>query len=184
MTVNWGSLAGGMAATSEHVAAFLAMSGVRPLSLDGACDYMDAAIGLNPTQVGIADIDWGLWRSTYPTSADTPRFAEQVKAAKAANEAGGSVRAELASMLPEERVEAVTEMLCQQLAAVLGVPGDLVDRDTPLPKLGLDSLMAAELRTRVNVALDVQLSALELNRSGGLAALASRLADRLLAPSL
>jgi hypothetical protein len=75
-------------------------------------------------------------------------------------------------------------MLCEQLAAVLGVPGDLVDRDTPLPKLGLDSLMAAELRARVNVALDVDISALELNRSSGLSSLASRLADKLAAPAM
>ncbi len=184
LSVNWGSLAGGMATTNEQVAAFLALQGVRPLPLDAACGYLDAAIGLNPTQAAIADIDWGLWGSMYPTSAGTPRFAEHVKAAKAADDASGSVRAELASMSPEERAEAVTEMLCEQLAAVLGVPADSVDRDAPLTELGLDSLMAAELRTRVNVALDVQISAMELNRGGGVASLAARLADQLVAPAI
>ena len=183
-SVNWGSLAGGMAATSEQVAAFLAMSGVRPLPLDAACDYMDVAIGLRPTQVAIADVDWGLWGSMYPTSAGTPRFVDQVKAAKDANEASGSVRAELASMSPEERVGAVTLTLCEQLAAVLGVPAESVDRDAPLTDLGLDSLMAAELRTRVNFALDIQISAMELNRGGGVASLAARLADQLVAPAM
>ncbi len=184
LSVNWGSLAGGMATTSEQVSAFLALQGVRPLPLDAACGYLDAAIGLNPTQAAIADIDWAVWGSVYPTSAGTPRFADHVKAAKAADDASGSVRAELASMSPEERAEAVTQMLCEQLAAVLGVPAEMVDRDAPLTELGLDSLMAAELRTRVNVALDVQLSAMELNRGGGVASLASRLADQLVAPAI
>jgi acyl carrier protein len=184
LSVNWGSLAGGMAAMSEQVAAFLAMSGVRPLPLDAACDYMDVAIGLKPTQVAIADVDWGLWGSMYPTSAGTPRFVDQVKAAKDADEASGSVRAELASIAPEERIEAVILMLCEQLAAVLGVPAESVDRDAPLTDLGLDSLMAAELRTRVNVALDIQISAMELNRGGGVASLAARLADQLVAPAM
>jgi acyl transferase domain-containing protein/NADPH:quinone reductase-like Zn-dependent oxidoreductase/acyl carrier protein len=184
LSVNWGSLAGGMATTSEQVSQFLALQGVRPLPLDAACEYLDAAIGLDPTQAAIADIDWAVWGSVYPTSAGTPRFAEHVKAAKAADDASGSVRAELASMSPEERAEAVTGMLCEQLAAVLGVPADSVDRDAPLTELGLDSLMAAELRTRVNVALDVQISAMELNRGGGVASLAARLADQLVAAAI
>ncbi len=184
LSVNWGSLAGGMATTSEQISAFLALQGVRPLPLDAACGYLDAAIGLNPTQAAIADIDWAVWGSVYPTSAGTPRFAEHVKAAKAADDASGSVRAELASVSPEERAEAVTQMLCEQLAAVLGVPAESVDRDAPLTELGLDSLMAAELRTRVNVALDVQISAMELNRGGGVASLAARLADQLVAPAI
>jgi hypothetical protein len=39
--------------------------------------------------------------------------------------------------------------------------------------------MAVELRARINVALDVEISALELSRSGGLSSLASRLGDQL-----
>jgi hypothetical protein len=46
----------------------------------------------------------------------------------------------------------------------------------------LDSLLAAEFRTRVDVALDVQVSALELNR-GAVSSLASRLAAELAAPA-
>ena len=73
-------------------------------------------------------------------------------------------------------------MLAEQAAGVLSIPGDSVDRHTPLPDLGLDSLMAVELRARVNVALDVEISAVELSRSGGLASFALRLADQLAAP--
>ena len=92
------------------------------------------------------------------------------------------MRADLASMPAEERVEAVTRLLTEQLAAVLTVPADMIDRDTPLPELGLDSLLAAEFRTRVNVALNVQVSALELNR-GAVSSLGSRLAEELAAPA-
>jgi acyl transferase domain-containing protein/NADPH:quinone reductase-like Zn-dependent oxidoreductase/acyl carrier protein len=184
LSVNWGSLVGGMAAASEQVAAYWARNGVRLLPVDAACEYLDAAIGLNPTQVGIADVDWPLWGSLNRASACTPRFAGHINALKGTDEAGGSVRTELASMEPGERVQRVTQLLTEQLAAVLRVPGDVVDRDTPLPKLGLDSLMAAELRARVNVALDVEISALELNRSSGLSSLASRLADQLAAPAM
>lgn len=184
LSVNWGSLEGGMAATSEQLATFLALNGIRPLGLDAACAYLDAAIGLAPVQAAIADVDWAVWGSLYPTSASTPRFAEQVKAAKVADEASGSVRAELAAMSTDERADAVTQLLTEQLAAVLGIPAEMVDRDAPLTELGLDSLMAAELRTRVNVALDIQISAMELNRGGGVASLAARLADQLVAPAL
>ena len=75
-------------------------------------------------------------------------------------------------------------MLAEQAAGVLGIPAGSVDWHTPLPELGLDSLMAVELRARVSVALDAEISALELSRSGGLSSLASRLGDQLAAAAI
>lgn len=179
LSVNWGSLAGGMATSTEEIATYLALNGLRPLPFDAACEYLDMAIGLKPIQVTIADIDWVLWGSMHPASAGTPRFADHVSAAKDTGAASGSVRAQLIEMPVEQRVETLTHMLAEQAAGVLGIPTDAVDWHTPLSELGLDSLMAVELRAQVNVALDVDVSALELSRSGGLSTLASRLGDQL-----
>jgi acyl transferase domain-containing protein/NADPH:quinone reductase-like Zn-dependent oxidoreductase len=181
LSVNWGSLAGGMAVSSKAVANYLALTGHRPTRLDAACEYLDAAIGLNPIQVAIADIDWAVWGRMHPASASTPRLADHINAAKGSSAAGGSVRTELAAMPVEHRVDAITHMLAEQAAAVLGIPADSVEWHTPLPELGLDSLMSVELRARINVALEVEIPALELSRSGGLSSLASRLGDRLAA---
>jgi nucleoside-diphosphate-sugar epimerase len=181
LSVNWGSLAGGMAASSREISTYLALNGWRPLPLGAACEYLDAAIGLKPIQVAIADIDWAVWGAMHPPSAGTPRFAGHVNAATGTDAASGSMRAELAAMPVESRVEALTHILAEQVAGVLDIPGDSVDCHTPLPELGLDSLLALELRARLNVALDVEISALELSRSGGLSSLASRLGDQLVA---
>ncbi len=93
-----------------------------------------------------------------------------------------TVRAELAAMPVEQRVEMLTHMLVEQVAGVLGIPGDSVDGHTPLPELGLDSLMAVELRARINVALDVEIlrAGTEPQRRAVIAC--ARLADQLAAP--
>lgn len=179
LSVNWGALAGGMATSSEQISAYLALNGLLTISLHAACQYLDAAIDLDPVQVAIGDVDWAVWASMHPATAGTPRFAAHVKAAKAIDAAAGGVRADLAAMPLEQRVEVLTYMLAGYAAGVLGIPSEAVDWHTPLPELGLDSLMAVELRARVSIALDVEISALELNRSGGLSALATRLGDRL-----
>jgi acyl carrier protein len=181
LSVNWGSLAGGMAASSEEISAYLALNGLTPLPLGAACEYLDAAISLNPIQVAIADIDWAVWGSMHPASACTPRFASQVSAAKGTDATIGSMAAQLAAMPVDQRVETLTHLLAEQVARVLGIPADSVDWHTPLPELGLDSLMAVELRAQINVGLGVQISALELSRGGGVSSLASRLSDQLMA---
>jgi NADPH:quinone reductase-like Zn-dependent oxidoreductase/acyl carrier protein len=179
LAVNWGVLAGGMATSSDEISTYLALNGLAAIPLPAACAYLDAAIGLDPVQVAIGDIDWAMWGSMHPASAGTPRFAALVKAAKAGNAEAGGVRAELAAMPAGQRAEVLTYMLVEHAAGILGIPGEAVDWQTPLPELGLDSLMAVELRARVSMALDVEISALELTRSGGLSALAARLGDQL-----
>jgi acyl carrier protein len=116
----------------------------------------------------------------HPASAGTPRFASYVNAVKAAA-TSGSLRAQLAAIPAERRIEVLTTMLAEEAAEVLGIHAGSVDWHTPLPELGLDSLIAVELRARISTTLDAQISAQQLNRTGGLSSVASRLSDQLAA---
>jgi acyl carrier protein len=74
-------------------------------------------------------------------------------------------------------------MLAEQVASVLGIPAEAVDLATPLPDLGLDSLLAVELVVRISLNLGVEVSALELSRGSGLAHLAATLLPALTGPA-
>ncbi len=179
-SVNWGALrGGGMAEASEEVARYLEMMGLHTIDFARACDFLDVALAWGQTQVVISDTDWGAWSRVNAPSASTQRFAELVRAAKAGSEGGNEVYARLTALPVEERVDALTGILAEQVASVLGIPAESVDTQTPLPGLGLDSLMAVELNLRIATALGVEISALEFTRGGGLASLSARLLQRM-----
>lgn len=82
-------------------------------------------------------------------------------------------------MAEEERQNALIEVLLENISQVMGIPVDSIDIHTPLPELGLDSLMGVELNVIITTALGVEISALEFTRGEGIAALASRLLKKI-----
>jgi acyl carrier protein len=58
-----------------------------------------------------------------------------------------------------DRRRALRQLLVEQVESVLRVSSGTVDTTVPFQDLGLDSLMAAELRDRLEVALGERLSA-------------------------
>ena len=56
-----------------------------------------------------------------------------------------------------ERIEIIEEFLVVQVAGVFGIETSKVDRKTPLTNLGLDSLMAVELMTRIESELGMSI---------------------------
>lgn len=178
--VNWGALSGGgMAEASDEVARYLALMGFQTTPMARACDYLDAALALQATQAVICEINWDSWGRAHAASASVRRFADLVSTARAGSRAGNEVMAQLAALPPEARAEALSELLAGHIASVMGIPAESVDRQTPLPELGMDSLMAVELNLRVTTALGVEVPALEFTRGGGLNALAARLLRRM-----
>src|SRR5205823_966232 len=77
---------------------------------------------------------------------------------------------------PEQRRELLLALLRDKVARVLGSAAARLDLDKPLTELGLDSLMAVELRNWVEGELRVTLPIVELMRGPSV----SRLADVLL----
>ncbi|MFO0842623.1 MAG: beta-ketoacyl synthase N-terminal-like domain-containing protein [Gemmataceae bacterium] len=67
-------------------------------------------------------------------------------------------RAALVAASPFERRAAVESYLRQELARLLGAPVSQDDMEMPVQSLGLDSLMAIQVRNRVETSLGVSLS--------------------------
>jgi myxalamid-type polyketide synthase MxaE and MxaD len=85
----------------------------------------------------------------------------------------------LAAESGPQRVEALLDFLTEQVRQVLGAQPGGVPRDVPFQSLGFDSLMAIELRGRLETALDVRLSATLVYAHPTAAALAEQLLTRI-----
>jgi hypothetical protein len=74
--------------------------------------------------------------------------------------AGPTLAERLERVEPEEREKVVADLVCTEVAVVLGYPGpDAVDRDRALAELGFDSLTAIDLRNRLKAATGLNLPA-------------------------
>ncbi|MGW5725588.1 type I polyketide synthase [Nocardia beijingensis] len=161
LAVNWGFMSGGGGmADYEAVSRYAEMTGYRSVDMDVATDLLGECLRLNLPQIVLFDVDWSQWALAHRPSTRTPRFADQVAAAGGGAAGAGALRAEILQLGVEQRGEVVAYLLAEQLAAVLGVDAETIDLNTPLPELGMDSLMGMEFGARVVQVLGTQLSVL------------------------
>jgi NAD(P)-dependent dehydrogenase (short-subunit alcohol dehydrogenase family)/SAM-dependent methyltransferase/acyl carrier protein len=108
------------------------------------------------------------------------RATAPVAAARGRREAG-DLAADLAATAASRRLRVIEDRVRAEAASVLGLDaGQIADLEKPLSELGLDSLMAVELRDRIVVAAGRQLPATLLFEHPTVRALADVLAAELL----
>ncbi|WP_072804571.1 type I polyketide synthase [Rhodococcoides yunnanense] len=181
-TVSWGSMSGGgMAESQQEVVRYLEMLGFRNIDMDAATLYLRESLTLDIPHVALVGIDWEQWGIANPASASIPRFAAHIAAASTGGSGISALHAEILALPEEQRAEVLTFILAEQLALVMGIDAEAVDIVTPLPELGLDSLMAVEFAARVGKAVGLELSVLEFGRGHGLSAIGAKLAAGLTA---
>jgi aryl carrier-like protein len=128
-------------------------------------------------------MDWSRWRGLGVTERVSPRFSELCGRADAVG--GRAVngilpgRETIATADPADRPALVDALLRDKVARVLGTAPDRLDGDRPLLQLGIDSLMAVELRNWIEGELQVDLPIVDLMRSPSVSGLAQLLARRL-----
>jgi len=114
-------------------------------------------------QVGVLPIVWPRFLKQAPRSEVRSLLAEIAGRVTAAGGQGkqssgdSGIRGRLAAAPQERRGEMVHTHLAELVAKVLGVGAATLDRVQPLKDMGFDSLMAIELKSKIESDFDIEL---------------------------
>ena len=113
-------------------------------------------------QVVAVPVNWRQYRESYPAGSEPPLLSqlsrEEADVPRQAERSGEKARLTPAPLLaaePGERHGLLQTYLSEQVTRVLGLAAAKLDVQQPLSNLGLDSLMAVELKNRIAVDLKV-----------------------------
>ena len=184
LTINWGHLGEvGYLARRSELGERLVRQGVLSFTVRQALGLLEKAMQRRHVQVSVMRVEWSRWRGLGVTGRLSPRFAHLCGPADSGRDrdAAGTVpnREAILAADPVDRPGLLGSLLHDKLARVLGMSPDRLDGDKPLLQLGIDSLMAVELRNWLESELRVDLPIVELMRSPSVSGLAGRLAERL-----
>ena len=174
LSIAWGPVADvGLLARQEAARDELARRlSATPLVAREALDALPALWASRLPVAAYAAVQWDAVQRRLPIFA-SPTFAGLAKAA--AGDMGEIDLAErLASLSPQEAQTFVTGLLTEEIARILSSSPDRIDAHRPLSELGMDSLMALELRMTLENRLGVSLPLLTLSDTTTLAGIAAR----------
>jgi len=161
LSINWGAWAGEGFADSvggKRLAARLALLGISSIAPKQALDVLGQLLGQTASQVVVVPVNWKQYREFYPAGSASPLLSELVREETEVTRPAGSKSEKRDALLaaePPQRRQLLHSYLSEQVARVLGLSPSKLDTHQPLSHLGLDSLMAVELKNRIAVDLKV-----------------------------
>lgn len=163
LAVAWGGIEDvGLLARNRSLKETLASrAGVKGMNARDALNLMGEALsrpnqGADEAVLVIAEMNWTTARTHLPLLS-SPTYAELIRedaAAEADKREKIDVAALIATRAPEEVRKTIVDVIVEEIAHILRLPIENLNRSKPLSEIGLDSLMAVEL----GVSLEERLS--------------------------
>ncbi|MFM0286809.1 amino acid adenylation domain-containing protein [Paraburkholderia megapolitana] len=154
LSLNWGPWAeGGM--TFPEAEALLRRVGIKTLAAERALDVLDH-LPLVP-QVAVVDVDLALFQGSYEARGPKP-FLDRVRVGASPAPANTLAMPALSDKSPRERKRLLAEIIERAVAQVLGFGSTALNRDLGFFEMGMDSIMALDLRTQLEKTLGTALS--------------------------
>ncbi|MEM7475716.1 MAG: beta-ketoacyl reductase [Planctomycetota bacterium] len=169
--MNWGHLGEvGYLAEREQLGQRLERQGVLSFTVKQATDCLEYALQTKALQLSVLRMDWSVWRGLGITSRISPRFAHLLQnAASMGAEATEHLSASaLRAAAPQDRLVLVDKMIRSKISGLLGIAAENIEVDHALLEMGLDSLMAVEMRNWIESQMEISLPISTLMRSESL----------------
>ena len=182
LTVDWGMVGEvGHLANIPEAADRLGRFGIRPMPVSETLDALDELIPSNAVQVAVVEVEWkDLLRLT--ASRTLARFAGVL--GETDGEDGRSKTSSRVREILEADAATLPPLLetyiRDHLARAMGASPARIDVQQSLVSLGLDSLIAVEVRNRINADLGMNVPLAKFMQGASVNSLAAYIAERLL----
>jgi acyl carrier protein len=187
LSINWGAWAElGFAETEggKSLTRRLALLGIRSMPPKRALEVMDRLLREDATQVVALPVNWRKYHEFYPAGTEPPLLsdlANEEAAGPSQIAPSGEKRRAILEADPAERAQLIQSYVNEQVARVLGLSPSQLDIQQPLTNLGLDSLMAVELKNRISADLGVDVPMVKFLQGFSVAQAATSLLEQLTA---
>jgi len=165
-TVNLGVLGEtGVVSRNRQVESILKNAGLKAFSTEDALTALKIIMEQKPIQIGLFDIDWKSWSKVAPKSAASSRFRKLTKIDDTnitTLEKKKKLIKTLSDLTLKEKQKNVEQSLAQELAKILGLLPEKIDRSRGINLLGIDSIMAVEFVRAIYNCTEVEISPVEI----------------------
>lgn len=179
LSIGWGPWSVGMV-QELHLEQIYARRGIELITPEAGTQILGRVLGQPPAHLTAITADWAKARENSPPGTLPAMFAglgqpDEAGGGPAQENDTGALLAALQQAQPAERAQLTVAHLAAVIARVLQLdPGSFSD-DEPLTSLGMDSMMAIEVKHRVEAATSVDISVLELLQGVSITVLAGRI---------
>lgn len=180
LVINWGHLGEvGYLAEREQLGERLERQGVLSFTVKQATSCLEYAIQTMAVQMSVLRMDWSIWRGLGITNRVSPKFAHLLRNTDGVATAGTEVASVegLRAAVGPQRLRMVSSLLRSKIGSLLGMPAEQVREERALLEMGLDSLMAVELRNWIEGHMEVNLPISALMKSQSLGGLIAQISD-------
>ena len=189
LTVNWGfwDEVGMVARSQREMGRGFAPQGMYSFSPAQGLATLGWLLEEDATQTAVMPANWPEWWQYHPRAAKSALFANLVQLEIGRQPINTSdvdhvptlSRAKVAETPIAERPRLIEEFISEQLSRVLRIDVDELDIHQSLGNLGIDSLMAVELRNHVQASLGIVIPVAQLLQDPSIAQLAQGILDQL-----
>jgi acyl transferase domain-containing protein/acyl-CoA synthetase (AMP-forming)/AMP-acid ligase II/acyl carrier protein len=184
VSINWGPWAGAGMASRDDNTERLVSAGIGLIDPARGLDLFGRLLASARSQVGIIPKDWAAYRRAAGGRLPpflAPLAGPEDTAPEVAAPRGPSAlnRAALDGVPPDDWQPILEGQLREQAARVLRLSSDALDVEHPLNNVGIDSLMAIELKNRIETDLGVTVPMVKFLEGPSVRDLANYIAEHL-----
>ena len=160
MSINWGVWSEIGSAAERGADRQEKISGIETISPGEGIDALRKVFDSNVPQLGVFKVNWSKYNAAVSNSLTCELTTEE--SGDGTSSVKKSAKESLAEKLSHTEVKDQSALLQDYfrnlISSIMGLEPEDIEPDIPLSSMGLDSLMAIELKNRVNLELGVNLN--------------------------